>query len=67
MPRQEYKKVIVKIPKSDYDEFREICPSYGSLTWLVRECIRKFNELHEGYSADKTLDEVIEDVKESMI
>ena len=38
--------VVVNIPTEDYAEFKRNYPAHGSLTWFIRECIRRYNDIH---------------------
>ena len=58
-------KKAAHIPKEDYDIFKENYPGYGSWTWFVRECLRRFNDLHKE-TPKELIRIVVEGVKEDM-
>ncbi len=56
---------IVQVPTEDYLEFKRNHPAHGSWSWFVRECVRRFNDLHST-KPDELLSLVVESVKEDL-
>ena len=55
----------VTVPKDDYKIFKANYPSHGSWSWFVRECLRRFNDLHMGNTGE-LLDETVKGLKEEV-
>jgi hypothetical protein len=56
---------MVKIPTEDFEIFRKNYPYFGAWTWFVRECVRRFNDLHPN-NTDEILDETVSGIKGGM-
>lgn len=56
---------IVFVATEDYKEFRQIHPGQGAWSWFVRECLRRYNDLHST-NPEELLDLVVESVKEDI-
>ena len=59
------KKFMAWVPNEDYETFLMNYPAYGAKTWFIRECLRRFNELHTDIP-DDLIKTVAEGVKEDM-
>ena len=61
--RANMKQTVVWIPVEDYEAFKRIHPAGGSWSWFVRECVKRYIDVHSE-EPEKLIGMVVESVRE---
>jgi hypothetical protein len=65
-----------RVPKEEYDRFRDTFPQYGATNWFINNALRRFNQFVEEHpevkeavdrSIDLMLDETLRDTPQSQV
>ena len=61
--RANMKQTVVWIPIEDHEAFKRIQPAEGSWSWFVRECVKRYIDLHTE-EPERLIDMVVGSIRE---